>query len=147
MANPVQRGRWVVSVGAVALVLASFLQWYRIGGGTNELPVRTDIGLADGAGFLLFVTAVIVLMLVLLPYAADGPIAIDQPISFVILLGVAIFAFVLRTFTMFESGLLFYTGQTPPIQPLRGPGYWIAIVALVIMARGVFELWEARKRF
>ncbi len=147
MANPVQRGRWVVTVGAVALVLSSFLQWWSLGGGEHELSAQSGIGLADGAGFLLFVTGVAVLMLVALPYAADGPVVIDQPLSFVILLGVALFAYALRSFEMFQSGLLLYNGQTPPIQPVRGPGYWIAAIALVILARGTFELWEARKRF
>jgi len=29
---------------------------------------------------------------------------------------------------------------------LRGPGYWLAAVALVIFARGVFEMWESRRQ-
>lgn len=147
MNSPVQRGRWTVTIGAVVLVLACFLQWWRLGGGPGELPATTGIGLSDGAGFAFFLIGVATLLLIALPYATEGPMAIDQPLSYVVLFGLALVAYCVRTFIMFESGLLLYTGQTPPIQPLRGPGYWIAALALVVFARGVFELWEARRRF
>jgi hypothetical protein len=140
-------GRWIVAIGAVTLVVASFMQWWLLGGGTGELPAQTGIGVEDGAGFLLFLAALATLLLIALPYAMEGPVAIDQPISFVILLTTAFGAYCLRTFTMYQGGLLFYTGQTPPVQPLRGPGYWLAAVGLVIFARGVFEMWESRRRF
>ncbi len=144
--NPVARGRWIVTVGAVVIVASCFLQWWRLGGGPGELAATTGIGVAD-KGMVLFVAAVLTLLLITLPYAAGSPVAIDRPISFVVLLLVAFGAFVWRVFDMLQSGLLLYTGQTPPIQPLRGPGFWVAIVGLGIMARGVFELWEARRRF
>jgi len=147
MNNTLQHGRWIVSVGAVALVISSFMQWWLLGGGQGELPAQTGMGVEDGAGLLLFLVGLATLLLIALPYAAEGPIAIDQPITYVLLLGVALLAYCVRTFTMYQGGLLFYTGQTPPVQPLRGPGYWLAAVALLIFARGVFEMWEARKRF
>jgi hypothetical protein len=152
MSNTLQHGRWIVSVGAVMLVVSSFLQWWVLGGGAGELPAQSGIGI-DGvgtenwAGLVLFLAALATLLLIALPYAAEGPMAIDQPIAYVILLALACFGFFVRSFTMYQGGLLFYTGQTPPVQPLRGPGYWLAGVALLIFARGVFELWEARKRF
>jgi hypothetical protein len=144
--NPVARGRWVVTVGAVVVIVSCFLQWWRLGGGPNELPQTTGIGIAD-AGFLMFLAAVATLLLITLPYAADAPVAIDRPISYVLLLVVAVGAFVWRVVDMVERGLLLYTGQTPPIQPLRGPGFWLCAVGLLIFARGVFELWEARRDF
>ena len=147
MNNSLQHGRWIVSVGAVMLVVASFMQWWLLGGGKGELPAQSGIGIENGAGFLLFVAALATLLLIALPYAAEGPLAIDQPITYVVLLAVACLAYFVRSFTMYQGGLLMYTGQTPPVQPLRGPGYWLAAVALIVFARGVFELWEARKRF
>lgn len=147
MNNTLAHGRWIIAVGAVAQIVACFLPWYRLGGDTGMLPAQTGLGVEDGAGFLFLMAGLATLLLVALPYAAEGPLAIDQPLSYVVLLGIAIFAYCLRTFTMYEGGLLLYSGQTPPIQPLRGPGYWLAAVALVIFARGVFEVWEARKRF
>ena len=145
--SPVQRGRWIVTVGAMVIVASCVLQWWQLGGGPGELPAQSDMGISDGRGFLLFLAAVATLLLITLPYAAEGPVAIDRPISFVLLLGVAFVAYCLRAISMLGEGLLLYTGQTPPIQPLRGPGFWLAAVGLIIFARGVFEFWEARRRF
>ncbi|MGD0861374.1 MAG: hypothetical protein ABSA21_01260 [Candidatus Limnocylindrales bacterium] len=145
--SPIQRGRWIVTVGAMILVVACMLQWWQLGGGPGELAARSDIGVTDGWGFLLFLAAVATLLLITLPYAAESPIAIDKPISYLVLLCVALAAYVLRIVAMLQAGLLLYTGQTPPIQPLRGPGFWLAALGLIVFARGVFELWEARRRF
>jgi hypothetical protein len=147
MGTSLTHGRWVVAVGAVMLVVSCFMQWFMLGGGEKELPAHTGIGVEDGWGFLVFLAGLATILLVALPYASEGPVPIDQPLSYVILLTAAVLAFCVRTFTMFQGGLLFYTGQTPPVQPLRGPGYWLAAVALLVFARGVFEMWEARKRF
>lgn len=135
------------------LLGASVLQWWQLGGGPGELSANSGSGLtpmgdwADGFGFLLFLAAVATLLLISLPYAAEAPIAIDRPISYVLLLGVAFVAYCARIVSMLQNGLLLYTGQTPPIQPLRGPGVWLAAIGLIVFARGVFELWEARRRF
>jgi hypothetical protein len=151
--SPIQRGRWVVTVGAIVIVASTLMQWWRLGGGPGELPANAGNafaptgGWADGAGLLLFLAAVATLLLIALPYAAEAPIAIDRPISYVLLLGVAFVAYCLRVVEMLQDGLLLYTGQTPPIQPLRGPGFWVAAAGLLIFSRGVFELWEARRRF
>jgi hypothetical protein len=151
--NPVQGGRWVVTIGAVVIIASCLLQWWQLGGGPGELPAKAGDafartgGWADGFGFLLFLAAVATLLLVALPYAAEAPIAIDRPISYLLLLGVAVVAYVLRTISMLQQHLLLYIGQTPPIQPLRGPGFWAAAIGLLFFARGVFELWEARRRF
>jgi hypothetical protein len=147
MNNTLAHGRWIIAVGAVTLMVACFLPWWRLGGEPGMLPAQSGVGVEDGAGFLFFLSGLLTVLLIALPYAAEGPMAIDQPLSYVVLLALAISSYCLRTFTMYQGGLLFYTGQTPPVQPLRGPGYWLAAVALVIFARGVFEVWEARKRF
>jgi len=145
--SPIQGGRWVVTVGALVILVACFLQWWELGGGPGELPAQSNIGISNGFGFVLFLASVATLLLIALPYAAEGPVAIDRPLSYLLLFGLAFSAYALRTIAMIEEHLILYIGQTPPIQPLRGPGYWIAAVGLVVFARGVFELWEARRRF
>jgi hypothetical protein len=144
--NPVQRGRWVVTLGAVIIIGACFLPWWRLGGGQGELAATSDVGFA-GSGYLMFLAAVATLFLVVLPYAAEGPVAIDKPITYLVLLLTAFVAYGLRAIAMLQDNLILYIGQTPPVQPLRGPGFWIAALGLVVFARGVFELWEARSRF
>jgi hypothetical protein len=136
----------VVTIGAVVIVVACFLQWWQLGGGPGELAATSGIGITD-SGFLLFIAAVVTILLIALPYMSDGPVSIDRPVSYLLLLGVAVVAFAWRVVDMMTKGLLLYQGQTPPIQPLRGPGFWIAALGLMIMARGVFELWDARHRF
>ena len=141
--NPVQRSRLIITLGAVVILVSCFLQWWRLGGGEGELPITTGVGIAD-KGLVLFAAAVLTLLLITLPYAVEAPVSIDRPLSFALLLAMAVIAFAWRSFDMLQTGLILYTGQTPPIQPLRGPGYWVAAAGLVIFARGVFELWEAR---
>jgi hypothetical protein len=145
--NPVQRGRWVVTLGAVIVIVACVLPWWRLGGGPGELAATSDIGLSDGLGFVMFIVAIATLLLIALPYAAEGPVSIDKPVSYLVLFLAALVAYGVRTFAMIQQNLILYIGQTPPIQPLRGPGFWIAALGLIVFARGVFELWEARRRF
>ena len=139
----------MVTFGAVIIVAACFLQWWQLGGdvANGELTAHSDIGIGDIRGFLLFLTGVATLLLITLPYAADAPIAIDRPLSFVALLCAALVLYALRTFNMLQQGLLLDSGKTPPLQPLRGIGFWIAGLGLLVFARGVFELWDARRRF
>jgi hypothetical protein len=146
MGNPVQRGRWIVTVGALITGASVFLQWWRLGGGPHELSATTGIGI-EGSGFLLFLAMVATMGLVTLRYASDAPLTIDHPLSYLALLVAGIAAYVWRMVDLYQQGLLLYSGQTPPLQPLRGPGMWIAAVGLVVLARGVFELWEARRQF
>ena len=57
--SPIQRGRWVVTVGAIVIVASTLMQWWRLGGGPGELPANAGNafaptgGWADGAGLLL----------------------------------------------------------------------------------------------
>jgi hypothetical protein len=129
----------------VVLIVADFMQWWSLGGGPNELPATTGVGISDTTGYFMFLAGVATLLLIILPYAFSGPVAIDNPLTFLILLLAAVAAFVGAIGSMIQRGLLLYTGQTPPIQPLRGPGFWLAAAGLLIFARGVFELWEARR--
>jgi hypothetical protein len=34
-----------------------------------------------------------------------------------------------------------------PIPPLRGPGFWLAAVGLLVLARGVFEVVDSRRAY
>jgi len=48
---------------------------------------------------------------------------------------------------MLEEKVVALHRPDAPIQPLRGLGFWFAAVGLIIFARGVFEFWDARRRF
>jgi hypothetical protein len=131
-------GRVVVAAGAIILIAACFLQWWQMGGGPG-LPELKDIGISDGRVLLIFLAATASLFLLTLPLASESPVAIDHPLSFVVLLFVAAAGFVLRLVSFVQRPEAF------PIPPLRGPGFWIAAVGLLVFARGVFEVAESRR--
>jgi hypothetical protein len=140
--HPSARGRWIVAAGAGLLVLACLLKWWQIGGEAGGLSARSDIGLSDGRGFLIFLAAVATLLLVTLPYAAATPVAIDHPIVYLSLFLVMLGAYAWRTIGLIVEQSV----SILPIPPQNGPGYWLAGIGLVIYARGVFELFELHRR-
>jgi hypothetical protein len=134
------RGRLVVAAGAILLIVACFLQWWEMGGGQG-LPELKDIGISDGRVLLIFIAATASLFLLTLPLASESPVAIDQPISFVVLFFIAAAGFVLRLVSFVQQSAAF------PFPPLRGPGFWMAALGLLVLARGVFEVVDSRRAY
>ena len=133
------RGRWIVTLGAVVLVGSSLMQWWQIGGGVGELPAQSGVGISDGRVFLMFLAAVACLLLVTLPFASEKPIMIDHPMAYLALFAVALGAYVWRV-------VVLASGQLVPWPPNHGIGFWLAAAGLVVLARGVFELFEEGRR-
>jgi hypothetical protein len=134
------RGRLVVAAGAILLIVACFLQWWEIGG-AQGLPELKDIGISDGRVLLIFIAAAASLFLLTLPLASESPVAIDHPISFVVLLAAAAVGFVLRLISFVQESSVF------PFPPLKGPGFWLAAIGLLVFARGVFEVVDSRRAY
>ena len=134
------RGRLVVATGAIILIASCFLQWWQMGGGPG-LPELKDIGISDGRVLLIFLAATASLFLLTLPMASESPVAIDHPLSFVVLLFVAAAGFVLRLISFVQQP------EALPIPPLRGPGFRLAAVGLLVLARGVFEVVDSRRAY
>ena len=133
------RGRWILAIGAIVIVGSSLLPWWQIGGGPGELSTQSGVGISDGRTFLMFIVAVVCLLLVTLPFASEKPIAIDHPVVYLGLLAVAVAAYVWRLALLVQILLV-------PWPPTRGWGFWLAAVGLVLLARGVFEVFEERRR-
>jgi len=131
------RGHWLIAIGAIAVVGAAFLQWWQVGGGPGELPVRSDIGISDGRVLLMFVAAVVTLLLVTLPFASERPIAIDHPLTYLALLAAMVVGYVLRLVDLAQHAVL-------PWPPQHGLGVWLAAFAMALFARGIFEVYEER---
>jgi integral membrane sensor domain MASE1 len=140
--NPSNRGRWLVAAAAVILIVACLMQWWQIGGEAGHLSQRNDVGLSDGRGFLIFLLSITTLLLLTLPYATDRPVAIDHPVVYLVLLLVMFGAFIWRTVGL----ILEQDVNLLPFPPQRGPGYWLAALGLAVFARGVFELFDQRRR-
>ena len=133
------RGRWILAIGAIVLVGSSLLPWWQIGGGVGELSTQSGVGISDGRTFLMFLVAVACLLLVTLPFASEKPIPIDHPVVYLGLLALAILAYVWRVVLLAQQLLV-------PWPPTRGWGFWLAAVGLILLARGVFEVFEERRR-
>lgn len=133
------RGRWIVAIGAIILVGSSLLPWWSVGGDDTGLSQVSGIGISDGPVFLMFLVAVACLLLVTLPFASEKPIPIDHPVVYLGLLALAVFAYVWRVALLAQRLLV-------PWPPTRGWGFWLAAVGLILLARGVFEVFEERRR-
>lgn len=134
------RGRLLVSIGALLQLLSMALPWWRHGGSPG-LPEVTVIGLA-GAGIVVFLAAVLALALVVLPYATgDRPLGIDRPASFVVVTVLGAIGFIVTLLQIVEPG-----GLSAINLPDRSPGLWLAAVGLALMGWGTSEMLSGPSR-
>lgn len=111
------------------------LAWLKVGG--VVLAAETASGF-DGSGVVMFVAAVAMLALIVLPYTTkSGRAGLDRPAAHVALLLVALFGFgseVLR--------LLGTEGSS--LAPLDAPGSWLAGGGMALATWGVLEMLAER---
>jgi hypothetical protein len=124
------RGRLIVAVGASVVLAGSVAPWWTVGGTVTDVLSGNAF---EGAGIVVFVCAVLMLALIVLPYATrEGSSRLDRAPSYVALAGVAIGAFALRAFEIQAFGGL--------ALPDRAPGLWITGAGLAVAAWGVAEI-------
>lgn len=132
MSRRLGRGRPIIAVGGVLALIGSFLPWVSAGEITGQ--VVTGNGLS-GTGILVFVAAVGVLMLILLPYAAaSGRSGLDQPPAYAILGLIAVVGMLLSLAQLLTADAL----QLWP--PDKAPGLVLAVAGTLLIAVGVAEL-------
>lgn len=123
-------GRTLVAIGSVIALIGSFLPW--LSAGEMQGQVVTSNGL-NGTGILVFVASVLLLLVLLLPYASStGSSSLDRPLVLALLAAVAIVGLVIWVVGHLDSITL--------LPPDRSIGLWLAIVGLVLVALGVGEL-------
>ncbi len=99
------RGRTLVAIGAVIAVVGAFLPW-TFAGGDVGLPVTTANAF-DGAGILMFIAAIALLALLILPYASSsGRSSLDRWVSFVLLATLMVIGTLLQLAQLFSGGVL-----------------------------------------
>lgn len=135
---PLGRGRWLAGASAIVILIGCVLPWYTVGGTIGGLPPYTGNAF-ESSGILVFLAALAVLALVALPYAAgDRPVALDRWPPYLIILIVAILAYVLRLADIVNRVGL----QTPD----RAPGLWLVALGLIGLARATFEIAQTSER-
>jgi hypothetical protein len=130
------RGRTLIAIGAVLSIISMPLSWQKAGG--IVLPVSTDWGFS-GAGVVMFVAAVLMLALVVLPFTSETrQVALDRPLVFLLLL-IAGLAGLVAAIVALVGGEAQYS-----LTPLDAPGLWLAIVGMAIVTWGVLELFAEK---
>lgn len=131
--RPLGRGRLLVVIGSIVVIVACFLPWHTIGG-TDGLPTIQSGGLG-GSGILSFLAAIGSLAVVSLPYASGGrPLGIDRTLTYALLTVLAV------------AGLLVWpvdfvvAGAAAGLLPAAAPGFWLASAGTIIMARGAYDI-------
>src|SRR5215510_11849559 len=125
--RPLGRGRRLAVLAAVILIVACFLPWWQFGGDSG-LPLRSGNAF-EGAGILVFFSALATIALVTLPYATDRPVAIDRTASWLTIVVVGWIGLALRAFDLYMVGALGL--------PNTAPGLWISAVGLIVLSRAV----------
>lgn len=135
MRRSLGRARALVAIGAIASLVAMALPWVTVG---ESVLTPTQRNGFDGAGILVFVAAICLLALLLLPYASKtGTSSLDRPVSYVLVAGAGVVGYVIEVVQMFSAGEL-------RLAPDKGPGLWLAGVGLFIVCWGVGELLAER---
>ena len=124
-------GRLLVGIGSVLAIIGAFLPW-TYAGGEIGLPMQTEKALDGGAGILMFIAAVALLALLILPYASpSGRSSLDRWVSFAILGGLMVVGTLLQ---LFSSGTLKLLPLTDVL------GLWLGVAGTLLVAWGAAEI-------
>ncbi len=130
------RGRALIVIGAVLAIISMPLSWLKAGG--IVLPVSTDWGFS-GAGVAMFLAAVLMLALILLPFTTETRrAALDRPVVYLALLVVALGGLAVAVIDLIGGDAQY------SLTPLDAPGLWLAMVAMAITTWGVLELFAEK---
>jgi hypothetical protein len=130
------RGRALIAIGAVLAIISMPLSWLKAGG--IVLPVSTDWGFS-GAGVAMFLAAVLMLALILLPFTTETrQSALDRPVVYLALLVVALGGLAVAVIDLIGGDAQY------SLTPFDAPGLWLAIVAMAITTWGVLELFAEK---
>jgi hypothetical protein len=130
------RGRLLIGAGGIIALVGAPLAWYTIGG--EVLPAVTGHGL-DGAGVLVFLAAVGLLGVLVLPYASrSGRSGLDRPVVYLALVALGSVGLVLEVLQGPEGASL--AARLPD----RAPGLWLSAAGLLLAGWGTAELLTRR---
>ena len=125
-------GRMLVAAGSILAVIGCFLPWLSAGELSGQVVTANGL---SGTGILVFVASILMLLLVLLPYASSsGRSSLDKPLAYALLAGLGIVGLVVRVVQLWSDNAL----QLVP--PDRALGLWLAIGGMALVALGVGEL-------
>ncbi len=130
------RGRVLVAVGGILALVGCFLPWYTLGGDAVTPLSRNAF---EGAGILVFIAAILVLALILLPYAAGdrNALPVDRGASFVLVAAIGVVGLLLRIVQVQAQRQERTFGL---FMPDRALGLWVAGLGLALIVWGTIEI-------
>ncbi len=135
--RPLGAGRRLAALAAILIIVACFLPWWQSSGDFGLTPLSNNA--FDGAGALVFYAALAIVALLALPYAAgDVPIAIDRPLSFIIVTVVAWLALAIHAIGIAIR-------DVEALLPQRAYGLWLAVLGLAVLSRAVYDIARERR--
>jgi hypothetical protein len=135
--RPLGRGRTLATFAGLAIVIGCILPWWTVGG-TTGIPAVSGNGL-DGSGIVVFLCGIVTLALVALPYAAgDRPLGLDRWLTFAVLAIVGWLAFAIRVVVLIGNGAFQFA--QPAEVFTDGPGLWVTVAGLVMLARSAYTM-------
>ena len=135
--RPLGQGRTLAALGAILVVLGSFLPWWQLQpeGGLPALAGNAF----EGSGILVFLAGVVTLALVALPYAVgDRPTALDRWFSYALLAVVGWIGLGWRVLDLLMTGAFRF--DEPAQVFTNGPGLWVAGLGLAILSRATYRM-------
>jgi hypothetical protein len=134
-------GRAIAGLGALLAIVGAFLPWSYAGGGDDPALPRITSNAFEGPGVAMFIAAVALLALLILPYAtSSGRSSLDRWVSFVIVGGVMVVGTVLHVLSLLPGGAL---KLTPPLDVL---GLYLGVVGTLLVIWGVAEIVNEESR-
>ncbi len=142
MDGGVRRFRWLILLGALAMIGSGFLPWWRAGGDSVSgvlVPAQEGIGL-EGPGIVIFAAAVIALVLLDIGYMRGRwGFVLDAPAAYLALGVVAATALAYRGWELWSVGYL-------PL-PQQSPGLALAAVGVALVLYGAGAGFGAPRRY
>jgi hypothetical protein len=122
------------------------LPWLRVGGIVLSAETASGFDLArrfgedalDGGCLLMFVASVVMLAIIVLPYATkSGQTSVDRPLTYALLQIVALAGLIAAIASLLGT-------EGSDLSPADAPGLWIAILGMAVASWGVLELFAER---
>lgn len=136
------RSRFLVLLGALAMIASGFLPWWQAGGDTVsgvEVPSETGIGL-EGPGIVIYGVAIAALVLLDIGYIRGRwGFVLDTAAVYLALGIVAAAALAYRAWELWSVDYL-------PL-PQQSPGLGLAAVGVALLLYGAGTLFGARRRY
>ncbi|MCC6618543.1 MAG: hypothetical protein IT341_05815 [Chloroflexi bacterium] len=126
-----RRFRWLILLGALAMIGSGFLPWWRSGGDSVsgvDVPAQSGIGLAGG-GIVIYGAAVLALVLLDIGYMRGRwGFVLDSPWIYLVLGLVGAAALAYRAWELWSVGYL-------PL-PQQSPGLALAAIGVALVLYG-----------